>query len=55
MAVSGNTRLRSALEANWQAEMEGVHTYAALSEREEDSEVPNRIVNWVVLTNQRHI
>src|SRR6202021_2808674 len=34
MAVSGNTRLLSALEANWQAEMEGFHTYAALSKGE---------------------
>jgi hypothetical protein len=37
MAVSGNTRLLSALEANWQAEMEGFRTHAALSEREAEA------------------
>jgi hypothetical protein len=37
MAVSDNRRLLSALESNWQAEMEGFHTYAALSEHEAEA------------------
>src|SRR6201996_3266540 len=36
MAGSDNKKLLSALEANWQAEMEGFHTYAALSASEAD-------------------
>ena len=32
MAVSDSKKLLSALEANWQAEMEGFRTYTALSE-----------------------
>jgi len=36
MIVSDNKRLLSALAANWQAEMEGFHTYAALSKDEAD-------------------
>lgn len=37
MAAPGNKRLLSALEANWQAETEGSHTYTALSKSEADS------------------
>ncbi len=36
MADSDNKRLLTALEANWQAEMEGHHTYAALAKGEDD-------------------
>jgi Mn-containing catalase len=36
VAVSDNKRLLAALEANWQAEMEGFHTYTALSKSEPD-------------------
>ena len=34
--VSGNPKLLSILKENWQAEMEGAHTYRALAEREPD-------------------
>jgi VIT1/CCC1 family predicted Fe2+/Mn2+ transporter len=37
VAASDNKRLLSALEANWQAEMEGFHTYMALSTSEADA------------------
>ena len=43
MAVSDNKRLLSALEANWQAEMEGFHTYATLSEGEADAHRRNAL------------
>jgi VIT1/CCC1 family predicted Fe2+/Mn2+ transporter len=36
MGDSDNKRILSALEANWQAEMEGFHTYLALSRGEAD-------------------
>jgi Mn-containing catalase len=36
MAASDNKNILDALEANWQAEMEGFHTYTALSNREAD-------------------
>ena len=36
MAASGNKKLLSALEANWQAETEGFHTYTPLSKSEAD-------------------
>jgi len=36
MGDSDNKRILSALEANWQAEMEGFHTYSALSRGETD-------------------
>jgi vacuolar iron transporter family protein len=36
MATSDNKKLLSALAANWQAEMEGFHTYTALSKAEAD-------------------
>jgi VIT1/CCC1 family predicted Fe2+/Mn2+ transporter len=36
MAASDNKKLLSALEANWQAEMEGSYTYTALSQSEAD-------------------
>ena len=36
MATVDEKRILSALNANWQAEMEGFHTYAALSQRESD-------------------
>lgn len=34
MATTDNKKLLSALEANWQAEMEGCNTYTALSRAE---------------------
>ena len=36
MAASDNKNILDALKANWQAEMEGFHTYTALSNREAD-------------------
>jgi hypothetical protein len=36
MAASDNKNILAALEANWQAEMEGFHTYTALSKSEAD-------------------
>jgi len=36
MAASDNKNILAALEANWQAEMEGFHTYTALSNSEAD-------------------
>lgn len=36
MAASDNKNILAALEANWQAEMEGSHTYTALSKSEAD-------------------
>jgi predicted membrane protein (TIGR00267 family) len=36
MATSDRTKLLEALHANWQAEMEGFHTYTALSKSETD-------------------
>src|SRR5271155_5602888 len=36
MAAFDNKNILDALEANWQAEMEGFHTYTALSNREAD-------------------
>src|SRR6201996_3200921 len=43
MAGSDNKKLLSALEANWQAEMEGFHTYAALSASEADAHRRNAL------------
>jgi rubrerythrin len=37
MAETDNKRLLSALEANWQAEMEGFYTYSALAKGETDA------------------
>jgi len=36
MAASNDKKLLSALEANWQSEMEGFHIYTALSKSEQD-------------------
>jgi len=43
MADSDDKRLLSALEANWQAEMEGCHTFTALSKSEADSHRRNAL------------
>jgi hypothetical protein len=41
MADSDNKRLLAALEANWQAEIEGHHTYSALVKGETDPQLGN--------------
>lgn len=43
MTDSDNKRLLAALEANWQAEMEGHHTYSALAKREADPQRRNAL------------
>jgi VIT1/CCC1 family predicted Fe2+/Mn2+ transporter/rubrerythrin len=43
MAASDNKNIIDALEANWQAEMEGFHTYTALSQREADTHRRNAL------------
>jgi vacuolar iron transporter family protein len=43
MTNSDNKRLLAALEANWQAEMEGHHTYSALVKREADPQRRNAL------------
>src|SRR5271168_2663405 len=43
MSDSDNKRLLAALEANWQAEMEGHHTYSALAKREADPQRRNAL------------
>jgi len=47
MVVSDNTRLLSALEANWEAEMEGFHTFDKISAMEqwaEQGKTPEQII-----------
>ena len=43
MQASRNTKLLSALEANWQAEMEGHYTYTALAQKETDAQRRNAL------------
>ena len=43
MIDSDNKRLLAALEANWQAEMEGHHTYSVLAKREPDPQRRNAL------------
>jgi vacuolar iron transporter family protein len=43
MTDSDNKRLLAALEANWQAEMEGHYTYSALAKRENDPQRRNAL------------
>jgi VIT1/CCC1 family predicted Fe2+/Mn2+ transporter/bacterioferritin (cytochrome b1) len=43
MTDSDNKRLLAALEANWQAETEGHHTYSALAKREADPQRRNAL------------
>jgi vacuolar iron transporter family protein len=43
MTDSDNKRLLAALEANWQAEMEGHHTYSGLVKREDDPQRRNAL------------
>jgi rubrerythrin len=43
MTDSDNKRLLAALEANWQAEMEGHYTYSALAKRENDPQRRNTL------------
>jgi hypothetical protein len=46
MAASDNKNILAALEANWQAEMEGFHTYTALSKSEADPHRRNAVRVW---------
>jgi vacuolar iron transporter family protein len=55
MAVSDNGRLLSALESNWQAEMEGFHTYAAISEGEADAHRRNALRGLAMAENTMRI
>jgi vacuolar iron transporter family protein len=43
MTSSDDKKLLAALEANWQAEMEGYHTYSALAKREADPQRRNAL------------
>ena len=36
LAGARNKKILAALEGNWQAEMEGFHTYTALADRDDD-------------------
>ena len=46
MTGPGNKRLLAALEANWQAEMEGHHTYTAFAKDEVDRNVGTLCEVW---------
>ena len=43
MAASDTEKILAALEANWQAESDGFHTYTALAKREADSHRRNAL------------
>jgi vacuolar iron transporter family protein len=53
VAASDNKRLLSALEANWQAEMEGFLTYTALSKSETDPHRRNAL-RGLAMAEQHH-
>jgi vacuolar iron transporter family protein len=53
MAASDNKNIIDALEANWQAEMEGFHTYTALSQREADTHRRNAL-RGLAMAEQHH-
>jgi vacuolar iron transporter family protein len=53
MAASNQDKLLSALEANWQAEMEGFHTYSSLAKAEADAHRRNAL-RGLALAEKHH-
>jgi vacuolar iron transporter family protein len=53
MTDSDNKRLLTALDANWQAEMEGHYTYSALAKREDEPQRRNALRGLAAAEKQK--